>query len=268
MGVVTSHMAAGDWDKLEGLVDRDCINNMEANMDRFNSVQKELVVLNPDDVFLSFISNPNDCDSGKNLQLVTFSQPKLGLVKKLILENEELSGKGIFELLRENKKTMREIREKAAMLNTKEDLKNLMKHRIHVERLKKSNKLQEHEEELQKHKVMAKVYNSKVKRVKEHMDNISANKPLSLLATNEIVVGNYRLQRDNYESPWTITELAQINSQQAWAPIFRARWKARLALTTTVSIIYGYNYSFYTILRADYVSLYIALLLLITLPMV
>jgi len=265
VGVVTNLMASGDWDQLEGLVDRNCISNLQASMVKFNSVQQELVVLNPDDVFLSFISNPTDCDSGKNLHLVTFSQPKLGLVKSIILENKGLSEKGFFELLKENKNTMRDIKEKTAALNTKQDLRNLLNHRILVERLKKGNKVKEHEEELQKHKVMAKVYNSKVQRVKEHMDNISANKPLSLLATNEIVVGNYRLQRDSHDSPWTITELAQINSQQAWAPIFRARWKARLTVNTVISIMYGYNYNFYTILRADYVSLYFAFLLTIAL---
>merc|ERR1719431_786019 len=90
-GVVTSSMSAGDWGSLEGLVDRDCINSLQATMHSMDKVQKDLVVLNPEDVFLSFISNPDTCESGNNLHMVTFSLPRLEQMKEMIKENKELS---------------------------------------------------------------------------------------------------------------------------------------------------------------------------------
>lgn len=268
VGVVTGFMASGDWDKLDGLVERDCIESLQTTMAKFNSVEKELVFLNPDDVFLAFISNPHECSLGNNLHLVTFSQSKLGLVKNMIEENKDLSKIGILELLKENKTIMREVRTKSTMLNVKEDLRDLLKHRLHLVSVLKRNDLKRHEQELQKHKAMAKEYNKKVKTLRDFMDNISADKPLAVLATNEIVVCNYRFQRNSNESPWIITEVGHIKSHQAWAPIFKARWKARLVLNTMISIKYGSNYDFCNVLRADYVSLLMALLLFIILPMI
>ena len=88
---------------IDTLVDRGCINSLKASMLNMNTVQKELVVINPEDVFLSFIANPSACDSGKDLHLVTFSQPKLGLVKAMVEENKDLASMGILEMLKENK---------------------------------------------------------------------------------------------------------------------------------------------------------------------
>ena len=39
--------------------------------------RRELVALDPEDVFLSFVSNEKDCDNGNNLNLVTYSFHKL-----------------------------------------------------------------------------------------------------------------------------------------------------------------------------------------------
>jgi len=91
VGEVTKCVSSGDWGGLEGLVDRECINNLKASMDMLNKEEKELVALNPGDVFLSFVYNQENCDSGNNLQMVTFSLPKLEKMKQMVKENKELT---------------------------------------------------------------------------------------------------------------------------------------------------------------------------------
>ena len=72
------------------------------------------------------------------------------------------------------------------------------------------------------------------------------NDAFSLLSKNDIIIGNYRMQRDTPADDWTVTEVAQVSSVKAWHPIFRLRWKGRLSIATRG----GWN--FYTILRFDY----------------
>ena len=51
--------------------------------------RKGLVALDPEDVFLSFVSNEKDCDRGNNLNLVTYSFPKLQLVQEFKIRFKE-----------------------------------------------------------------------------------------------------------------------------------------------------------------------------------
>jgi len=198
VGEVTRCVSSGDWSGLEGLVDRDCITNLQARIEMMNKEERELVVVNPGDVFLSFVYNQENCDSGNNLQLVTFSFPRLEEMKRMV---------------EENKKVAKEVEEKikGGEVTDKDKLKGTM-----------------HE------------YESKV----------SSNDPHNIFSENEIVIGNYRFVRESPASQWTITEVAQINSLQAWATPFKLRWKGRLGIASKG----GYN--FYNILRMDYMSDY------------
>jgi len=213
-GVVTSSMSAGDWGSLEGLVDRDCINSLQATMHSMEKVQKDLVVLNPEDVFLSFISNPDTCDSGNNLHMVTFSLPRLEQMKEMIKENKELSndiGKE-FNSKIENSKN-------AGSEPSNEDILTMMK------------KMKAQTEEVQA--------------------KLSENDPHNIFKENEILVGNFRFVRDSPTSQWTVKEVAQINSLQAWAAPFRFRWRGRLGISTRG------GFDFYKVLRVDYLTDYI-----------
>lgn len=176
-GVVTSSMSSGDWEGLVGLVDRVIITGLQISMVKMDRVQQDLVVVNPDDVFFSFVSNPEQCESGNDLRLVTFSLPKLGQVKAMMKENKKLA--------------------------------------------------------------------------RETEENIN-----TLYKENEILIGNFRFMRDSPTSQWIITEVAQINSMQAWATIFKIRWKSRLALSLKT------GWDFHTLLRADYITDFLCISLL------
>ena len=89
LSMVTSAMAEDDWETLSGLVDKRCISNLRPVISSLSPEERGLVKLNSDDVFLSFISNPENCDSGNDLNIVTFSLPQLGRVKSLVAENKE-----------------------------------------------------------------------------------------------------------------------------------------------------------------------------------
>eukprot|EP00092_Neocalanus_flemingeri_P037646 GFUD01040983.1.p1 GENE.GFUD01040983.1~~GFUD01040983.1.p1 ORF type:complete len:338 (+),score=99.79 GFUD01040983.1:58-1014(+) len=206
VGLVTSCVSSGDWAGLEGLVDRDCITSLQASMATMDKEQTELVAVNPGDVFLSFVSNPENCDSGNNLHLVTFSLPRLEEIRTMVTENKELSSQ-----------THQQVKESIAAVE-KDQIKDTV-----------------------------------AGLMGEYQSKISSNDPHALFQANEIVIGNYRFVRDSPDSQWTITEVSQINSLQAWATIFKLRWKGRLGIATRG------GYEFYTILRYDYMTDYIAI---------
>merc|ERR1719158_262302 len=83
VSMVTRAMADGEWETLTGLVDDQCIREMKSIMALLSSNEKELSVVNSEDVFFSFISNPTNCSSGNDLHLVLFFLPHLGLVKSM-----------------------------------------------------------------------------------------------------------------------------------------------------------------------------------------
>ena len=59
-------------------------------MSALSPEERELTRLNSADVFLSFISNPQNCASGNDLKIVTFSLPQLGEAKSLVNKNKEV----------------------------------------------------------------------------------------------------------------------------------------------------------------------------------
>jgi len=173
-------------------------------MDTMDNNQRKLAFINPGDVFLSFVANQENCDSGNNLNLVTFSLPQL----------EEMQNS-----LRKRKK-----------------LGEQFKQRIKSENITDKIQLA----------VLLKEYKSKI-------SSTTSISPLATFKFNEIIIGNYRFVRDSPDTQWAITEVAQINSMQAWSTIFRIRWKGRLVLST----ISGKNFN--TILRADYMGMFITI---------
>ena len=78
VSMVTRAMAEGEWETLTGLVDDQCLMEMKSIMALLSSDEKELSVVNSEDVFFSFISNPTNCSSGNDLHLVLFFLPHLG----------------------------------------------------------------------------------------------------------------------------------------------------------------------------------------------
>ena len=54
----------------------------------------------------------------------------------------------------------------------------------------------------------------------------------ALIDKNDIIIGNYRMQRDTPADSWTVTEVAQMSSVWAWDPLFLLRETTRLYIAT------------------------------------
>ena len=83
VGLVTKAASEGDWDSLDGLVEPQCIDGLKEQLEGMGEVEKAYVALDPMDVFLSFISNPENCDGGTDFNVVTFSLPSLQKIIQL-----------------------------------------------------------------------------------------------------------------------------------------------------------------------------------------
>jgi len=73
--LVTRTASEGDWEGLEGLVQQNCILGIRRQVDGMSDEERKLIVLNPEDAFLSFISNERSCNGGKDVNLVVFFLP-------------------------------------------------------------------------------------------------------------------------------------------------------------------------------------------------
>merc|ERR1719423_439304 len=91
--------------------------------------------------------------------------------------------------------------------------------------------------------------------IMEASEKMKTNDPYYLFKENEIIIGNYLMVRDQGTGQWTIAEVSQICSTQAWQFPFRLRWKGRLSIATRSEI------KFNNVLRFDYASDYIVLLI-------
>ena len=78
VSMITEAMSHQDWDSLEDLVQDDCVVELRNIITNQSEEEKQLVQLKTEDVFFSFISNTENCNSGNSLNLVTFSCPNLG----------------------------------------------------------------------------------------------------------------------------------------------------------------------------------------------
>merc|ERR1719342_707163 len=119
VSVVTRAMANQEWESLLGLVDPDCITQLRSIMLSLDQEQRDLCVLEPENVFFSFISNVENCDKGNNLNLVFFSLPKLGLIKSMIKESKELK-----------RKMESEVKERVNNIDTKNEDKEAVKESV------------------------------------------------------------------------------------------------------------------------------------------
>ena len=54
----------------------------------------------------------------------------------------------------------------------------------------------------------------------------------ALIDKNDIIIGNYGMQRDTPADSWTVTEVAQMSSVWAWDPLFLLRETTRLYIAT------------------------------------
>ena len=77
VSVVTKNVSNQEWDSLDGLVSENCIESLKSKFNDFTDTETYYLEVIPENVFFHFISNPENCESGKNLNLVTYSLPNL-----------------------------------------------------------------------------------------------------------------------------------------------------------------------------------------------
>ena len=77
VSVVTKKVSNHEWEALDGLVSDSCIKSLKLKVKGFTETEKCYLEVFPENVFFHFISNPENCDAGKNLNLVTYSIPNL-----------------------------------------------------------------------------------------------------------------------------------------------------------------------------------------------
>jgi len=117
---VTKSIANKEWDKLDGLVENQCIDSLRSKVEGLSSDKLQYVAVEPQNVFFTFISNPEDCENGRNLNLVTFSFPRLNEIKSRYFECKSIT--------KATKKKMNAIKEEGAMNNLKrEEIQQLLK---------------------------------------------------------------------------------------------------------------------------------------------
>lgn len=109
-GAVTTFISCSDWTQLEGLVDNSCISTVKAFMTSMNRPEKDLYVINPGDVFVSFVSNPGNPDSGNKLHLVTFSIPQLenlnNMLRDVVTKGPTAGPHKLKEMIQEARSTL------------------------------------------------------------------------------------------------------------------------------------------------------------------
>jgi len=94
------------------------------------------------------------------------------------------------------------------------------------------------------------------KNIKEFKESVNDNDSFKMFKENEIQIGNYRFTIDNTSSNWVISQISQVNTVGVWPWIFRQRWKGRVGM----HLKGGFN--FYKILRYEYCTDWICLLLM------
>ena len=90
VALVTKTASEKDWEGLEGLVRQSCIQGIREQVDGMREEERKLIVVHPEDAFLSFISNERSCDGGKDVNLVVFFYPGLHTVKDTAERMNEL----------------------------------------------------------------------------------------------------------------------------------------------------------------------------------
>ena len=117
VSVVTKNVSNQNWNSLDGLVSENCIKSLKLNFDDFTETEKYYLEVIPENVFFHFISNPENCESGKNLNLVTYSLPNL--------ENARSNYEEINRITLETKQKMDNLKEFGA--SSQEEANEMMK---------------------------------------------------------------------------------------------------------------------------------------------
>jgi len=100
------------------------------------------------------------------------------------------------------------------------------------------------------------------KNIREFKETVADDDSFKMFKENEIQIGNYRFTIDNTSSNWIISQISQVNSVDVWPWLFRQRWKGRVGM----HLKGGFN--FYKILRYEYCTDWICLLLMSNLVLV
>ena len=194
VGLVTKAASEGDWDSLEGLVEPRCIDSLREQLEGMGEVEKAYVMLNPKDVFLSFISKPMKDARDNNLNIVIYSLPGLEHIVNGVTEIELNTKLKQAQVLKEAKE-------------------NLIKGRLNKSWL---------DLDLEVSKVIEE--DSEMRKMKE--------KIIEIFAMNDIVIGSYQLVRDPVGSEWTLSEAGQMRQKEAFMlPLSAALWRLLLGLS-------------------------------------
>ena len=194
VGLVTKAASEGDWDSLEGLVEPRCINSLRETLEGMGEVEKAYVMLNPKDVFLSFISKPEKDVHDNYVNIVIYSLPGLEHIVNSVSEIELNTKLKQAQVLEEAKE-------------------NLIKGRLNKSWL---------DLDLEVSKVIEE--DSEMGKMKEKITEI--------FTTNDIVIGSYQLVRDQVGSEWTLSEAGQMRLKEAFMlPLSVARWRLLLGIS-------------------------------------
>ena len=72
-------------------------------------------------------------------------------------------------------------------------------------------------------KEMKELNNERLKEIIAEVREENSIDPQAIFNDNEILIGNYRLERQNPDSQWTITEVGQSNMRDCMQAYFRFR---------------------------------------------
>ena len=117
VSVVTRNVSNHEWEALDGLVSSNCIKSLKSKVNGFTETEKYYLEISPENVFFHFISNPENCDAGKNLNLVTYSLPDLVNTRNI---SEEMN-----KITLETKQKMERLKEFGA--SSQEEANDMMK---------------------------------------------------------------------------------------------------------------------------------------------
>lgn len=87
VAVVTRAMSRGNWNKLSGLVEPQCITKLKKIMDNWHGDARDLVIVREEDVFHSQVSFSSKANDENDIYLMIFSLPMLGKARSKKLKD-------------------------------------------------------------------------------------------------------------------------------------------------------------------------------------
>merc|ERR1719402_1196652 len=105
---------------------------------------------------------------------------------------------------------------------------------------------------------MKELNNERLKEIIAEVRDENSIDPQAVFNNNDILIGNFRLQRESSESQWRVTEVGQANTRDSMQAYFRFRWRGRLGICLKM------GKPFLSVLRVDYLTDWIALMIFST----